>query len=240
MNKRATVVILVGLLCLTGIAYAGVSANYDLSWNVIGGGGGPMESASYAMRSTVGQIIGLSSSNNCQLGAGYWYGTGVPSKNVEVTVSTDKMAYSPGDTMTTTIGFKNPSSSSMDTLFAWYLHIPAYNYWGQVYLGVMPLPANYDESFKIPIDVGDWGTTGLEAEWHVWLVEPSPPYAIISHDSVDWRYLPGRMAQSETMPVEIPKEIAKGIEGVELPGKKAQGEVVPVEIVGELTKEKKK
>jgi len=71
MNKQAFV-ILVGLLCLTGIAYAGVSENYDLSWNVIGGGGGAMDSASYAMRSTVGQIIGLSSSDNYQLGAGYW------------------------------------------------------------------------------------------------------------------------------------------------------------------------
>jgi hypothetical protein len=74
MKRRAIAVILVGLLCLTGIAYAGVSANYDLSWNVIGGGGGPLDSASYAMRSTVGQIIGLSSSDNYQLGAGYWNG----------------------------------------------------------------------------------------------------------------------------------------------------------------------
>jgi hypothetical protein len=34
--------ILVGLICLTSIAYALVSANYDLSWHVIGGGGGAM------------------------------------------------------------------------------------------------------------------------------------------------------------------------------------------------------
>ena len=73
MNKRLAL-ILVGLLCLASIAYALVSANYDLSWNVIGGGGGAMDSASYAMRSTVGQIIGLSGSDNYQLGAGYWNG----------------------------------------------------------------------------------------------------------------------------------------------------------------------
>ena len=72
MDKRA--LILVGLLCLTGIACAQISENYDLSWNVIGGGGGAMDSASYAMRSTVGQITGLSSSTNYQLGAGYSYG----------------------------------------------------------------------------------------------------------------------------------------------------------------------
>ena len=65
---------LVGLLCLTSIAYAHVSANYNLSWHVIGGGGGAMDSASYALRSTVGQIIGLSSSDNYGMEAGYWYG----------------------------------------------------------------------------------------------------------------------------------------------------------------------
>jgi len=72
MKKRAIVLILVGLLCLASIAFAQASENYDLSWNVIGGGGGPMSSANYAMRSTVGQIIGLSSSDNYQLRAGYW------------------------------------------------------------------------------------------------------------------------------------------------------------------------
>ena len=88
MKKRAIVLILVGLLCLTGIAYAGVSANYDLSWNVIGGGGGPMDSASYAMRSTVGQIIGLSSSDNYQIGAGYWYGVvSTPTPQIKFNIS---------------------------------------------------------------------------------------------------------------------------------------------------------
>jgi len=75
MNKQI-VLILVGLICLTGIAYAGVSANYDLSWHVLsGGGGGQMDFATYALSSTVGQIIGSSESSNYRLGAGYWYGT---------------------------------------------------------------------------------------------------------------------------------------------------------------------
>ena len=72
--KKRLVLILVGLLCLASIAFAQASENYDLSWNVIGGGGGQIDSASYAMRSTVGQIIGLSSSDNYQLRAGYWNG----------------------------------------------------------------------------------------------------------------------------------------------------------------------
>ena len=60
---------LVGLVCLTCIAYAQMSANYNLIWNVIGGGGGKMDSASYALRSTAGQIIGPSESSNYRLGA---------------------------------------------------------------------------------------------------------------------------------------------------------------------------
>ena len=70
MNKKI-VLMLVGLICLTGIAYAGVAANYNLSWHVLsGGGGGQMDSASYALSSTVGQIIGPSESSNYRLGAG--------------------------------------------------------------------------------------------------------------------------------------------------------------------------
>jgi hypothetical protein len=72
MKKRA--LLLVGLLCLTGLAGAMVSTNYDLSWHVIGGGGGPMSSSNYRMDGTVGQIIGLSSSENYQVSGGYWYG----------------------------------------------------------------------------------------------------------------------------------------------------------------------
>jgi hypothetical protein len=73
MNKQI-VLILVGLLCLTSIAYAQVSTNYDLSWHVLSGSGGKMDSASYVQRSTAGQVIGSLDSSNYRLGAGYWYG----------------------------------------------------------------------------------------------------------------------------------------------------------------------
>jgi len=73
MNKQI-VVVLVGLLCLTSIAYAQVSTNYDLSWHVLSGTGGQTDSASYVQRSTTGQIIGYSDSSNYRMGAGYWYG----------------------------------------------------------------------------------------------------------------------------------------------------------------------
>ena len=48
------------------------STNFDLSWNVMGGGGGALTSASYKMGSTIGQITGLSTSTNYKLQAGFW------------------------------------------------------------------------------------------------------------------------------------------------------------------------
>ncbi|RPI39131.1 MAG: hypothetical protein EHM53_06855 [Methanoregulaceae archaeon] len=64
--------VLLGLLCLIGTASAMGSTNFDLSWNVIGGGGGSQTSASYKMASTIGQITGLSTSTNYKLQAGFW------------------------------------------------------------------------------------------------------------------------------------------------------------------------
>lgn len=75
MKKQA--LLLVGLLCLISLTGAMVSTNYNLSWHVSGGGGGPMSSTNYRMASTVGQIIGGSESTNYQLEAGYWSGIAV-------------------------------------------------------------------------------------------------------------------------------------------------------------------
>jgi len=61
-----------GLLCLITTAGAMGSTNFDLSWNVIGGGDGALSPASYKMGSTVGQITGLSTSTNYKLQAGFW------------------------------------------------------------------------------------------------------------------------------------------------------------------------
>jgi hypothetical protein len=60
MNKRHTFLILVvvpllGTLTVGAIALAQTSTNYNLEWHVIGGGGEPVSSASYAVNSTVGQ-----------------------------------------------------------------------------------------------------------------------------------------------------------------------------------------
>lgn len=65
------------VLLLTGHALAMSSTNYRLDWFVplTGGGGGPMQSANYAVNLTVGQsVIGAAASANYGVGLGYWYG----------------------------------------------------------------------------------------------------------------------------------------------------------------------
>ena len=70
MIKRVLVVL--GLLCLAGTASAMGSLNFNLSWNVIGGGGGFLASPSFSMGSTVGQITGISTSTSYKLQSGFW------------------------------------------------------------------------------------------------------------------------------------------------------------------------
>lgn len=81
MNKRKALRLIIGFLCcllLGSMALAMSSDNYAIDWDVIAGGGGPASSASYTLRSIIGQAaIGSSSSANFQLGAGYWYGVRV-------------------------------------------------------------------------------------------------------------------------------------------------------------------
>jgi len=57
-------------------AEAQTSATYNLEWHVIGGGGGPINSASYAVNSTAGQGAAsppYSASANYGVSAGYWF-----------------------------------------------------------------------------------------------------------------------------------------------------------------------
>ena len=75
------VLVLLGLLCLIGTSSAMGSLNFNLSWNVIGGGGGFLSSPSYSMGSTVGQITGLSTSTSYKLQSGFRVtGTAIPDK----------------------------------------------------------------------------------------------------------------------------------------------------------------
>ena len=73
-------VVLLGMLAAGGIALAQTSANYNLEWHVIGGGGQPVTSASYAINSTVGQGAAsppYSASSSYVVSGGYWLSGGL-------------------------------------------------------------------------------------------------------------------------------------------------------------------
>ncbi|MCK4858585.1 MAG: hypothetical protein KAT58_11495, partial [candidate division Zixibacteria bacterium] len=66
--------ILIITLLITSVA---VAQNYQVDWYVIASGGGHSESATYQIDGTIGQpIVGLSSSENYILEAGFWVGFG--------------------------------------------------------------------------------------------------------------------------------------------------------------------
>ncbi len=80
MSKPKGIVLAAGALCvllLTSRALAMSSINYRLDWFVplTGGGGGPAQSAHYAVNFTVGQsAIGTASSMSYGGCLGYWCG----------------------------------------------------------------------------------------------------------------------------------------------------------------------
>ena len=75
-------IILPVVFCLlaAGTALAMSSANYNLPWDVLSGGGiEDRSSSSYILGDTIGQpsAIGPSQSDNYRLGSGFWYGVKV-------------------------------------------------------------------------------------------------------------------------------------------------------------------
>jgi hypothetical protein len=76
MNKYLALALSAALLLglvLAGAALAQTSANYDLSWHVVGSGGRGMGSSTYAMEGTFGQILAdEAESDHYALAAGHW------------------------------------------------------------------------------------------------------------------------------------------------------------------------
>ena len=74
--KRKVILALVLIITLGAVpVLAQISAAYDLSWHVIGGGGGRMESTGHTLQGTVGQAVtgsmGSSGYTSC---SGFWCG----------------------------------------------------------------------------------------------------------------------------------------------------------------------
>ena len=83
MKRKAAftvcVMVLLAAVAIGGSALAQTSASYNLEWHVIGGGGQPVSSASYAVNSTAGQGAAsppYSISPSYVVSGGYWFGEG--------------------------------------------------------------------------------------------------------------------------------------------------------------------
>jgi hypothetical protein len=67
------------VLIILLIATAIFAQTYQIDWYVIGSGGGHSESGAYSIDGTIGQpIVGVSSSANYRIEAGFWVGAGAP------------------------------------------------------------------------------------------------------------------------------------------------------------------
>jgi len=74
-----SLVVLLAAVAIGGSALAQTSPSYNLEWHVIGGGGQPASSASYAVNSTAGQGAAsqpYSISPSYVVSGGYWFGEG--------------------------------------------------------------------------------------------------------------------------------------------------------------------
>jgi hypothetical protein len=77
-------IIAILLLCLSvvamfsGAAYAQTGGGFDLSWQVIGGGGGQSAGGSFTVDGTVGQaVVGSSARSGYTVDHGFWTGAAI-------------------------------------------------------------------------------------------------------------------------------------------------------------------
>jgi len=84
-GRKGFVVTLVLVVCLAlaapvlrqaqDVVLAQVSANYDLSWHVIAGGGGRMAGTQHTLQGTTGQaVVGPAAGSGHTLCSGFWCG----------------------------------------------------------------------------------------------------------------------------------------------------------------------
>ena len=74
-----SILLLVALAVLAGVAWAQAPEQHDLSWHVLGAGGQGSASAAHQVRGTLSQLaIGpaAASAGGHQVGSGYWVGVG--------------------------------------------------------------------------------------------------------------------------------------------------------------------
>ena len=144
----------------------------------------------------------------------YIFDVGAEELTPTICIETDKFKYCPCDNMTVTIDISNPTDDPV--IFKWYLGVPTFGYWRQIYR--VTLPASFNKTFEVPFHIGEWGETPFSVVWYVDLQDPETGQELDA-DCACWSYCPtcGKTtAMSTSMPPleDIATEIRDGIEGV--------------------------
>jgi hypothetical protein len=113
----------------------------------------------------------------------------------EVSISTDKNEYSPGDVINITVRLSNPTDSAQNMLFKLYFVIPAHNNWTVIEQKRINMSANSDQSSTISMPVADLGNESF-CGCHVASLTDTRTKKVLSVDTTAWIYLPG--TESET------------------------------------------
>jgi len=137
-----------------------------------------------------------------------------------VSIATDKKNYTTGETMELTVGLKNPAETAEQVVFAWGVNFTDYGnafFWLTAF--VLTLPPESNQSFQIPLEVGDWGPARFNAAWHVALFDFDGETYELSEDRADWSFVPalelGLGSESEMRPAKVAEEIGKEVTKVE-------------------------
>lgn len=125
-----------------------------------------------------------------------------------ISITTDKPRYLPGDTMIVKLDISNPTINPV--AFEWYIGLPQSGKW--VTEAKVSIPAGYNETRKIMIPVGNWGSSPLGLVHYVHLLDPVTK-EVLAQDAAVFSYSPG-LALS-TQQVDITEEIRKTSKGLE-------------------------
>lgn len=125
-----------------------------------------------------------------------------------ISITTDKLKYSPGDTMNVILNISNPTSNPV--AFEWYIGLPKSDKW--VTEAKTSLPAGYSETHTIVIPVGIWGPLPIGLVHYAHLLDPVTK-EVLAQDAAVFSYSPG--IPTRTLQVGIPEEIRKTSRGLE-------------------------
>ena len=112
------------------------------------------------------------------------------SKNLKITITTNKKEYTTGDIMLVNITIENLSNRIQNVVFKWWITVPAEKIDTEPLMSIpMTFPPNYKGYFNYPITVGYWSSKTFGAVFCVTLIDQKTG-KIVDFDSTFWNYNP--------------------------------------------------